>query len=106
MKPARYAGALIALVVLAGSVVLSLSLPLRSEQQFWVLAASFVPWAMLGYLMALVVLLVVRRGTSGVFRELVTGATVLSLLGVAPRPAGASLTQLWPRLECRGPAAV
>ena len=82
MKPARIAGALVALVVLAGSVVLSLSVPLRSDIQFWVLAASFVPWAIFGYLLALVVLLVLRRRASGLSRRLVTIAAVVSLLGV------------------------
>ncbi len=85
MRPARYAGALIALialVVLAGSVVLSLSVPLRSDVQFWVLAASFGPWAIFGYLLALVVLLLLRRRASGLSRRLVTVAAVLSLLGV------------------------
>ena len=82
MRPASGAGALVALVVLAGSVVLSLSVPLRSDVQFWVLAASFVPWAILGYLLALIVLLVLRRGASGPFRRLVTVAAVVSLLGV------------------------
>ncbi len=82
MKPARYAGALLALVVLAGSVVLTLSVPLRSDHQLWVLAASFVPWALAGYLVALLVLLLARGGLSGRFRGLVTIAAVLSLLGV------------------------
>ena len=82
MKAARYVGALLALVVLAGSVVLSLSVPLRSDIQFWVLAASFVPWGIFGYLLALVVLLVVRGGASGPFRMLVAVAAAVSLLGV------------------------
>ena len=82
MKVARSAGTLLALVVLAGSVVLSLSVPLRSDIQFWVLAASFVPWGIFGYLLSWVVLLVVRRGASGPFRLLVTVTAVVSLLGV------------------------
>ena len=51
-----YVGALVALVLLAGSVVLSLSVPLRSDVQFWVLAAAFVPWGIFGYLLALILL--------------------------------------------------
>lgn len=82
MRPASYAGALVALAVLAGSGVLSLSVPLRSDQQFWVLAASFVPWATVGYLLALIMVLVLRRGVSGTLGRLVTVAAVLSLLGV------------------------
>ena len=78
----RYAGALVALVVLAGSVVLSLSVPLRSDLQFWVIVTSFVPWAVLSYLLALVLFLLVRRGASATLRRLVTVAAVLSLLGV------------------------
>jgi endonuclease/exonuclease/phosphatase (EEP) superfamily protein YafD len=54
MKPVRILGAFVALVVLAGSVVLTLSRLLDSESELWVLAASFVPWALVGYLVALV----------------------------------------------------
>jgi endonuclease/exonuclease/phosphatase (EEP) superfamily protein YafD len=54
LKPVRVVGAIIALVVLAGSVVLTLARVLDSESEAWVLAASFVPWALVGYLVALV----------------------------------------------------
>ncbi|MCW2759871.1 MAG: hypothetical protein JWR85_72 [Marmoricola sp.] len=82
MKPVRYVGAFAALVVLAGSAVLSISRPLGSERQFWVLLASFVPWAIFGYAVALVVFLLVCWGTSGTPRKLVAGAAVVSLLGL------------------------
>jgi endonuclease/exonuclease/phosphatase (EEP) superfamily protein YafD len=87
VEPVRYAGALVALVVLAGSVVLSVSRPLRSDQQLWVLAASFVPWAIPGYALALLVLLLVRRGSTGAFRQVVGVAAALCVLGVAVHAA-------------------
>ena len=62
MKPVRIVGAIIALVVLAGSVVLTLARLLDSEDQGWVLAASFVPWALVGYVVAFVLLALVRWG--------------------------------------------
>lgn len=62
MKPVRILGAVLALVVLAGSVVLTLARLLDSETELWVLAASFVPWALVGYLVALVLLVLVLWG--------------------------------------------
>jgi endonuclease/exonuclease/phosphatase family metal-dependent hydrolase len=52
----RYIGAFLALVVLAGSVVLTLARLVASEAEVWVLTASFVPFAVVGYLVALVLL--------------------------------------------------
>ena len=52
MRPVRYAGAFVALVVLAGSVVLTLARVLTPGGHAWVLLTSFVPWALVGYLLA------------------------------------------------------
>ncbi len=56
MRPVRIVAAVVALGILAGSVVLTLARVLDSESEPLVLAASFVPWAIVGYLVALVIL--------------------------------------------------
>lgn len=53
MKPVRYAGATLASLVLAGSVVLTCARLLNSDREFWALASSFVPWGIVGYAVAL-----------------------------------------------------
>jgi endonuclease/exonuclease/phosphatase (EEP) superfamily protein YafD len=53
VKPVRILGAIIAALVLAGSFVLTLARLLDSEVELWVLAAAFVPLALVGYLVAM-----------------------------------------------------
>lgn len=78
MKPVRIAGAIIALAVLAGSLVLTLARLLDSESEPLVLVASFVPWALAGYLVALLLfcLLLWRRPWGRVRRALMIAASV------------------------------
>jgi endonuclease/exonuclease/phosphatase (EEP) superfamily protein YafD len=52
VKPVRYAGTTLVLLVLAGSAVLTTARLLTPGGHFWVLATSFVPWALVGYLVA------------------------------------------------------
>ncbi len=84
MKPVRYrSGRCVALVVLAGSFVLTLARLVDSEAEPWVLAAAFVPWAVGGYLVALVLLaLLAWRAAAGRVRVallVAIGACVLGL---------------------------
>ena len=74
---------MIALVVLAGSVVLTASRLLDSEFEPLVLVASFVPWATGGYLVALALfsLLVWRQPWGRLRRALMVGASV-ALIGL------------------------
>ena len=83
MKPVRIAGAFVALVFLAGSVVLTLARLLDSESEAWVLAASFVPWALVGYSVALVLFaLVLWRQPWGKVRMSLIGALFLCAVGL------------------------
>jgi endonuclease/exonuclease/phosphatase (EEP) superfamily protein YafD len=83
VKPVRVVGALIALVVLAGSVVLTLARVLDSESEPWVLAASFVPWGMLGYLAALLFFsLVLWRHPWGRVRRALMVAVSVCVVGL------------------------
>ena len=83
MKPVRWAGAFFALVVLAGSVVLTLARLLDSEAKPWVLAASFVPWGLVGYLVAVVVLgLVLLAQPWGRMRIAMLVAVCFCLVGI------------------------
>ena len=79
----RVVGAVAALVVLAGSFVLTLARLVGSEAEPWVLAAAFVPWAIGGYLVALVLLaLLAWRAAAGRVRVallVAIGACVLGL---------------------------
>ncbi len=89
MRPVRYAGAFVALVVLAGSVVLTLARLLNSVAEPWVLVASFVPWGLVGYLCALLVLgLVLWGGPSG-------GSRVPTLVAMAVCVLGLGLHLWW-----------
>lgn len=86
MKPVRYVGAFVALVVLAGSVVLTTARVLTPGGHTWVLLTSFVPWAVVGYLVAgLLLALLCRRSTR----------RVLPLVGVALAAAGLLLHAVW-----------
>jgi endonuclease/exonuclease/phosphatase (EEP) superfamily protein YafD len=83
MKPVRVAGALVALVVLAGSVFLTVARLIGSEAEPWVLATSFVPWAEVGYLVALVLFaLLAWRQSWGRVRTALLVAASVSLLGL------------------------
>lgn len=83
MRPVRYAGALVALVLLAGSVVLTVARLLDSTFEPVVLAASFVPWATVGYLVALLVFsLVLWRQPWGRARTVLIPAVIASALGL------------------------
>ena len=83
MKPVRIVGAFIALAVLAGSVVLTLARVLDSGGRVWVLAASFVPWAVVGYLVAWSCsCLLVWRQPSGRLRRVLDGAGQRCLIGI------------------------
>jgi endonuclease/exonuclease/phosphatase (EEP) superfamily protein YafD len=83
MRPVRFVGAFVALVVLAGSVVLTLARLLNSEAEAWVLAASFVPWAFVGYLVALVLLGLVNLSQPwGKVRVVLTAALCVCVVGI------------------------
>ena len=83
MKPVRIVGACVASVVLAGSVVLTLARLIESEAEPWVLTAAFVPFAVVGYLVALVLLVLLGwRAAAGrlrVPRLVALGVCVLGL---------------------------
>lgn len=78
----RYAGTLIVLGVLTGSLLLSLALLVGSERKRLVLATAFVPWAVPGYAVALLVLLLAWRVASGIRRPLVGVGVALSIGGI------------------------
>src|SRR3954452_25536772 len=83
MKPVKVAGALIALVILAGSIVLTLARVVDSESERWVLAASFVPWATIGYAVALVLfLLLARHRRWGRVRTILLACASVSVIGL------------------------
>lgn len=79
-KPVRIAGALVALGLLAGSCLLTLARVLTPGGHVWVLATSFVPWAVVGYLVAVVLcaLLCWRAAR----RRLPAAGLVLGLVGL------------------------
>ncbi|MFL6062120.1 MAG: endonuclease/exonuclease/phosphatase family protein [Marmoricola sp.] len=81
--PARIAVALVAAGALAGSVVLSLLRLLHPDSFWFVLITSYVPYALVGYPVAALVLVLVRRGTPAGLRRWVTGGIVLALAGTA-----------------------
>ncbi|MEO5651473.1 MAG: hypothetical protein ABIN79_13210 [Marmoricola sp.] len=60
MKPVRYTGTFLALVALAGFVVLTLARLFTPSGRVWVLATSFVPFALLACVGAAMVSLLVR----------------------------------------------
>jgi endonuclease/exonuclease/phosphatase (EEP) superfamily protein YafD len=78
VKPVRILGAIIASLVLAGSVVLTLARVLDSESELWVLAAAFIPLALVGYLVAAALfgLLLWRRPWGRVRRTLIVLVSV------------------------------
>lgn len=83
MKPVRVAAAVLAVVVLAGSFVLTLARALGSDALFWVLATSLVPFATIGYLVALLLLaLVVWRWPWGRGRIALLAAMSVAVLGL------------------------
>jgi endonuclease/exonuclease/phosphatase (EEP) superfamily protein YafD len=69
--------------VLAGSVVLTLARLLDSEAELWVLTAAFVPWAIVGYLVALVLFALARwRQPWGGVRTALVVAECLCVVGI------------------------
>ena len=80
--PVRVATACIAGGALAGSVVFTL-LRLIAPESFWfVLVTSFVPFALVGYLIAAVGLALLRRGMDPVLKRWTNGGIALALAGV------------------------
>ena len=83
MKPVSVVGAIFASVVLAGSVVLTLARLVDSEAEPWVLTAAFVPFAVVGYLVALVLLVLLgwraAAGRPHIVRLVAVGVCVLGL---------------------------
>ena len=105
MRPVRYAGAFVALVFLAGSVVLTAAKVLTPDRRWWILAVSFAPYALVGFAVAVVLLLLVVRGTSGRQRLVVMVGLGAGLVGLVAQvvwlvpayvgpddPSGADLT--------------
>ena len=72
---------MIAAGALAGSVVLSLLLLLRPESYWFAILASFCSFAVLGYPVAALLLLGLRRGVPVPLRRWVTAAVVLAVSG-------------------------
>ena len=83
MKPVRYTGTFIALVALAGFVVLTLARLFTPSGRVWVLAASFVPFGLVACVVAAVVLLLVRWGSQGALRRTTGFLLALALAGAA-----------------------
>ena len=81
MKPVRYTGTFLALVALAGFVVLTLARLFTPSGRVWVLATSFVPFALLACVGAAMVLLLVRWGSEGALRGTVSALLALALAG-------------------------
>jgi len=81
--PARIAVAFVAAGALAGSVVLSLARLLHPESFWFVLITSYVPFALVTYPVALVALLLLRRGTPPELRRWLGAAIALALAGTA-----------------------
>lgn len=80
--PVRVATASIAAGALAGSVVFSLLWLLRPESFWFVLITSYTPYALPGYVVALVALTLLRRGTAAPLRRWVEAAMLLAAAGV------------------------
>ncbi len=83
MKPVRYAVALIAFGVLAGCVVLTLDRLFAPGGRLWVLLVSFTSYGVLGYAVALALLLLVRVGAGPRLRRPTGIAALVAALGLA-----------------------
>jgi endonuclease/exonuclease/phosphatase (EEP) superfamily protein YafD len=79
--PVRVVAASIAGGALAGSVVLSLTWATTPGAYWFVMLTTLVPYAVLSYLLAAVLLLALRRGTEPSLRRWVSGGAVLALAG-------------------------
>jgi endonuclease/exonuclease/phosphatase (EEP) superfamily protein YafD len=79
--PVRVVSALVAGGALAGSVVFTLLRVLRPDSFYFVLATSFVPYALVGYPLAALLLVLLRRSTEPPLRRWVSGGIVLAILG-------------------------
>ncbi len=101
MKPVRYAGTLVALAALAGFVVLTLARLFTPSGRSWVLATSFVPFALPACVLAAVVLLLVRWGAVGALRRTVTALLVLAVAGAALHVAWLLPSYVGPRGQGR-----
>lgn len=82
MRPVRVVSAVVAAGTLAGSLVLSLLWLLQADTYWFVLVTSYTPYAVPGYLVALVALLVLRSGLVAPLRAWITGAAVLAAAGL------------------------
>lgn len=82
MKPVRHAVAIFALGVLAGFVVLTLDRLVEPSGRLWVLLVSFTPYGVLGYALALLLLLVARWGAEGGLRTVTGVAAGVAVLGL------------------------
>lgn len=78
----RATTAVIAAGALAGSLVFSLLWLLRPTSYWFVLVTSYTPYALPGYLVALIALLALLRGLAAPLRRWVQGAAVLAAAGV------------------------
>ncbi|RNL65230.1 endonuclease/exonuclease/phosphatase family protein [Nocardioides marmoriginsengisoli] len=79
--PVKAAAAFVAGGALAGSVVFTLLRILQPESFWFVLATAFVPYAVVGYPVAAVLLGYLRRTTAPPLRGWVTGGIVLAVFG-------------------------
>lgn len=80
--PVRVATASIAAGALAGSVVLTLCWATTPGAYWFVVLTAVIPYGVVTYLLAAVLLLLLRRGTEPVQRGWVTGGAVLALAGL------------------------
>lgn len=72
---------LLALLLVLGSGALTADRLLAPSGRWWVLAMAFVPAALLGYLLAAVLLALVRRGRGTGLRRVASGGLVVCLVG-------------------------
>jgi endonuclease/exonuclease/phosphatase (EEP) superfamily protein YafD len=80
-------GVLVALALLAGSLVLTLAKVLASDSHWWALAVSFAPFALVGHLLAALLLGFARRRSAAGSRRLATTALAVALVGVVAHAA-------------------
>lgn len=78
---------LVALVLLAGSLVLTVAKVVASDAHWWALAVSFAPFALIGYLLAVLLLAFARQRSPAGSRCLVSAALVVALGGLAAHVA-------------------
>jgi endonuclease/exonuclease/phosphatase (EEP) superfamily protein YafD len=81
MKIVRMLMAAVAVILLAGSLVLTYAHISTPESKLWVLATSFSPYALVGFVVALLLLLVARLGAGVAIRRLALYGGVVALVG-------------------------